>query len=145
MNAQHKPHRLWMTESFAVVMAALNAARDSRGAGTHVLRISPYSVGETLLRIEAEALNQGLSVLVEWNGAHPVLVLGSSIGGTPVMMNRPDSGPCVPLSVEIRESAEGAEVLLIDAEDVDTDWGDLPTAVADDIAAMPRWVQSALS
>ncbi len=145
MNAQHKPHRLWMTESFAVVMAALSSARDSRGARSQVLRRSPYSVGETLLRIEAEALNQGLSVLVEWNGAYPVLVLGSSIGGTPVMMNRADSRPCVPLSVGIRECADGAEVLLADADDVDTDWGDLPTAVADDIAAMPRWVQNALS
>ncbi len=145
MNTQHKPHRLWMTESFAVVMAALNSTREDRGNRNRVVRQSPYSVGETLLRIEAEALNQGLSVLVEWNGAHPVLVLGSSIGGTPVMMNRADSGPCVPLSVGIRESAEGAEVLLINPDDADTDWGDLPSAVADDIAAMPRWVKSALS
>ena len=145
MNTQHKPHRLWMTESFAVVMAALSSTREDRGARTHVLRRSPYSVGETLLRIEAEALNQGLSVLVEWNGAHPVIVLGSSIGGTPVMMNRADSRPCVPLSVGIRECADGADVLLIDSDDADTDWGDLPTAVADDIAAMPRWVENALS
>ena len=94
MNTQLKPHRLWMTESFAVVMAALSSSRD-RSATQRVSRQSPYSVGETLLRIEAEALNQGLSVLVEWNGAHPVIVLGSSIGGTPVMMNQADSRPFV--------------------------------------------------
>lgn len=144
MNTQHKPHRLWMTESFAVVMAALNSTRD-RGATRRVLRQSPYSLGETLLRIEAEALNQGLSVLVEWNGAHPVIVLNSSIGGTPVMMNRADSGPYVPLSVGVRECAGGAEVLLIDPDATDTDWGDLPSAVADDIAALPSWVESALA
>jgi hypothetical protein len=144
MNTQHKPHRLWMTESFAVVMAALSESRD-RGATQRVSRQSPYSVGETLLRIEAEALNQGLSVLVEWNGAHPVIVLGSSIGGTPLMMNQADSRPFVPLSVGIRECAGGAEVLLIDPDAADTDWGDLPSAVADDIAAMPKWVESALA
>lgn len=144
MNTQHKPHRLWMTESFAVVMAALSSSRE-RNASARILRRSPYSVGETLLRIEAEALNQGLSVLVEWNGAHPVIVLGSSIGGTPVMMNRADSGPSIPLSVGIRECADGAEVMLIDPDASDTDWGDLPTAVADDIAALPKWVESALA
>jgi hypothetical protein len=145
MHTQHKPHRLWMTESFAVVMAALNSAREDRGGRTQVLRRSPYGLGETLLRIEAEALNRGLSVLVEWSGPHPVIVLNSSIGGTPVLMNRADSQPCVPLSVGVRECDGGAEVLLLDPEDIDTDWGDLPSAVADDIAALPSWVEGALA
>jgi hypothetical protein len=144
MTSHHKPHRLWMTESFAVIMAALNS-HERRSTRPQMLRHSPYSVGETILRIEAEALNQGLTVVAELEGAQPVIVLGSSIGGTPVMMNRADSQPFVPLSIGIRECPGGCEVFLTDPHDADTDWGDLPTAVADDIAALPRWVESALA
>ena len=102
-----KPHRLWMTESFAVLMAALGPVANG-GATQKTVRQSPYSVGETILRIEAEALNQGLSVLAELNGSQPVIVLGSSIGGTPVVMDRADSRPAIPLSVGVREAKDGA-------------------------------------
>ncbi|MFZ2651540.1 MAG: hypothetical protein WA210_15700 [Burkholderiaceae bacterium] len=144
--APRKPHRLWMTESFAVVMAALSPARERRAA-KRVFRQSPYSVGETMLRIEAAALNHGLSVVVEWNGSQPVIVLGSSIGGTPVLMQSADSWPDVPLSVGVRECSDGAvEVLLANAaQGDDTDWDDLPAAVADDIAALPKWLGVALA
>jgi hypothetical protein len=141
-----KPHRLWMTESFAVLMAALGPVANG-GVAQKMVRHSPYSVGETILRIEAEALNQGLSVLAELNGSQPVIVLGSSIGGTPVVMEWADSRPAIPLSVGVREAKDGGvEVLLADAgQDADSDWADLPSEVTDDLAALRGWVDRALS
>lgn len=140
-----KPHRLWMTGSFAVVMAALAPAQE-RISSKRVYRQSPYSIGETVQRIEAEARHQGLSVLAELEGAQPVIVLGSSIGGTPVVMDRANSRPDVPLSVGIRARAGGGvEVLLTEAaQDRDSDWADLPAEVNDDLAALPGWVDRAL-
>ena len=144
--ALRKPHRLWMTGSFAVVMAALGPAQD-RITPKRVFRQSPYSVGETMQRLGAEARQQGLSVLAELDGTQPMLVLGSSIGGTPVVMDRANSRPHVPLSVGVRERAGGGvEVLLAQAAaERDTDWDDLPSEVAQDLAALPRWVDRALS
>jgi hypothetical protein len=144
--ALRKPHRLWMTGSFAVVMAALSPTLDRMGS-KRVLRQSPYDMNETLQRIEDAARHQGLSVLAEVDGSQPVIVLGSSIGGTPVVMDRADSRPDVPLSVRVRERVGGGiEVLVANAaDDTDTDWQDLPTEVADDLAALPQWVDRALS
>lgn len=144
--ALRKPHRLWMTGSFAVVMAALGPAQD-RISTKRVFRQSPYGLHETVLRLEAEARQQGLSVLAEVEGAQPVIVLGSSIGGTPVVMDRANSRPDVPLSVGVRERAGGGvEVLLADgAQARDSDWADLPSEVNDDLAALPGWVDRALS
>jgi uncharacterized protein (DUF302 family) len=141
-----KPHRLWMTGSFAVVMAALGPVQE-RIATKRVFRQSPYGLHETVQRLEAEARQQGLSVLAEIDDAQPVIVLGSSIGGTPVVMDRANSRPDVPLSVGVRERAGGGvEVLLADAADArDSDWADLPSEVADDLAALPGWVDRALS
>ncbi len=141
-----KPHRLWMTGSFAVVMAALGPVQD-RISTKRVFRQSPYGLHETVQRLEAEARHQGLSVLAETDDAQPVIVLGSSIGGTPVVMDRANSRPDVPLSVGVRERAGGGvEVLLADAaEERDSDWADLPSEVTDDLAALPGWVDRALS
>lgn len=141
-----KPHRLWMTGSFAVVMAALGPVQE-RIATKRVFRQSPYGLHETVQRLEAEARQQGLSVLAEIDDAQPVIVLGSSIGGTPVVMDRANSRPDVPLSVGVRERVGGGvEVLLADAAEArDSDWADLPSEVADDLAALPGWVDRALS
>ena len=80
------------------------------------------------------------------NGTQPVIVFGSSIGGTPVVMDRADSRPAVPLSVGVREGAGGcAEVLLADAaRDSEADRADFPAEVTDDLAAPPKWVGRAL-
>jgi uncharacterized protein (DUF302 family) len=144
--ALRKPHRLWMTGSFAVVMAALGPVQE-RISTKRVFRQSPYGLHETVQRLEAEARQQGLSVLAETDDAQPVIVLGSSIGGTPVVMDRANSRPDVPLSVGVRERAGGGvEVLLADAaEERDSDWADLPSEVTHDLAALPGWVDRALS
>jgi hypothetical protein len=143
----HKPHRLWMTESFAVLTVALGPVQERSSVAGRRVRQSPYSVGETVQRIETEARHQGLSVLAELNGTQPVIVFGSSIGGTPVVMDRADSRPAIPLSVGVREGAGGgAEVLLADAaRDSEADWADFPAQVTDDLAALPQWVGRALT
>ena len=104
-----RPLRLWMTGSVAVVMAAVLPLRDgSQAERSHLMRLlrhSHFSVNETVLRLEASARDQGLSVLALLHGTRPVLVLASSIGGTPVVMQDADSPPAMPLSLMVREAA----------------------------------------
>jgi uncharacterized protein (DUF302 family) len=139
-----------MTGSLAVVSAALwpsQVKTEFDRRSTHrVLRNSPYSVSETVRRIEDAALQQGLQVLARTGGAQPVIVLASSVGGTPVVMDDPDSQPDVPLSVQVRKGMWGGTEVLIpqSPEESGTDWHDLPDAVADDMAALPRLLDQAL-
>lgn len=146
-----RPFRFWMTGSLAVVMAAVIPIRDGSEADRNgllrVLRHSRYGVGETVQRIEAAARDQGLSVLALMPGVRPVLVLGSSIGGTLIVMEEADSQPSMPLSVMVREGAGGgADVLVAAAPNgpVALALQDLPAAVVDDLAALPTLVDRAL-
>ena len=149
-----RPFRFWMTGSLAVVMAAMLPLADGTDASDaepdtamRLLRHSRYSVGETVQRLEAAARDQGLSVLALMPGARPVLVLGSSVGGTLVVMQEADSRPAMPLSVMVREASEGgADVMVVHAatERPSLDWQDLPAAVVDDLAALPVLVDRAL-
>jgi hypothetical protein len=151
--ADHRaPFRLWMTGSVAVVMAALLPMRDviesEREGAMRLLRHSRYGVAETVQRIEAAAREAGLSVLARVIGARPVLVLSASVGGTPVVMDGPDSRPAVPLSVMVCEGrGGGADVLVAAASAADAPraWQELPASVADDLAALPALVDLALS
>ena len=144
-----QPFRLWMTGSLAVVMAALCTGRgvldDERLAGSmRVLRHSPYSVGETVQRIEDAARRSGQSVLARIGSPGPVIVLASSVGGPPVLMSAPDALPDVPLSVQVRRSADcGADVLV--AQSLDSGWDELPASVADELARLPELLERALS
>lgn len=146
----HRPFRLWMTGSLAVVMAALVPARDvpdsERSSSMRVLRHSPFGVNETVLRIEQSARLQGLSVLARIDGSRPVIVLASSVGGTLVVMDGATSALDVPLSVMVRAGEQGgADVLITSATPSGQDrWLELPPAVADDLAALPGLVDRAL-
>ena len=161
-----RPFRLWMTGSLAVVMAAMIPLRDlgpNERAGLRTLRHSRYSVNETVRRIETAALERGLTVLALMRGAQPVLVLASSVGGTPVVMQHADSQPAMPLSVLVRASSGGgADVFLVDshgaidepAADAGIDaidrhragrWAELPQAVTDDLDALPGLVARAIA
>jgi hypothetical protein len=156
-----RPFRLWMTGSFAVVMAAMlplrDAAASDRGNGLRSLRHSRYSVTETVQRIETAAISRGLTVLALLEGKQPVLVLASSVGGTPVVMTHADSKPTMPLGLLVRESTDGgADVFLFEGSDELDDshgvdntaasrWDDLPEAVADDMQALPALVAQALA
>lgn len=144
------PFRLWMTGSLAVVMAALIPMRETTGsprsASLRLLRHSPYGVGETLERIETAARGQGLQVLARLGGARSAIVLASSVGGTLVVMEEPDSQPAVPLGLLVRDDGSGgADVLGSSAGPADgRAWSELPEAVIRDVAALPRLVERAL-
>ena len=147
-----RPFRLWMTGSLAVVMAAMlplrAASETERSHALRVLRHSRFGVDETVQRIQLAVRDQGLTVLALLPGTRSVLVLASSFGGTPVVMERADSHPSVPLSVVVREGrAGGADVLLAAASTTAEAraWHDLPASVADDIEALPALVDRALS
>jgi uncharacterized protein (DUF302 family) len=145
-----------MTGSLAVVMAALIPMRgppeaeleSERDGVMRLLRHSRFGVTETVQRIEAAARDRGLSVLALMPGARPVLVLASSIGGTPAVMDEADSHPAVPLSVMVREGrGGGADVLIVAAPAARAlrTWQGLPAAVAEDLAALPGLVDRALA
>lgn len=148
-----KPLRFWLTGSIAVVMASLCTGRgvldDERvTASMRVVRHSPYGVGETLQRIEAAARQRGQAVIVRLDGAGSVLVLASSLGGTPVVMTAAAAPPDVPpLSVQVRGSADGgADVLVARVDDAAGEaWAGLPPLVAAELAALPALLERALS
>jgi uncharacterized protein (DUF302 family) len=149
---RRRPFRLWMTGSLAVVMAAVIPMREladaERSQLMRVLRHSRYGVGETVQRIEAAARDGGLSVLAMMPGARSVLVLASSVGGTPVVMDEADSSPAMPLSVMVRERADGgADVLVAAAARAEAvrHWPDLPASVVHDLRALPALVDRALT
>ena len=139
-----RPFRLWMTGSIAVVMAAVMPIRDvSQGERSHLMRLlrhSQFGVNETVRRLEATARDQGLPVLALLHGERSILVLASSVGGTPVVMQEADSPPAMPLTLLVRgDRGGGADVLIAEGG-----WLDLPAAVADELASLPRLVDRAL-
>ena len=105
------PFRLWMTGSVAVAMAAIMPIRDAsqteRQQLMRLLRHTHLGVNETIQRLEASARDHGLSVLAMVRGERSVMVLGSSVGGTPVVMEEADSVPSMPLSLMVREGMSG--------------------------------------
>ncbi len=143
------PFRLWMTGSLAVVMAALVPLRESstglQQGGIRMLRHSRFGVEETVARIEHAAVGQGLSVLARMGGDRPVIVLASSVGGTLVVMDEPDSAPAVPLSLFVRADGHGgADVLGLASAADRSAWVQLPDAVLRDVAGLPTLVERAL-
>ncbi len=143
-----RPFRLWMTGSLAVVMASLCSGRgvldDERlCASMRVVRHSPFGVTETVQRIEAAALERGQAVIARMEGAGSVIVLASSMGGTPVMV-RAGASPDVPLSVQVRSTSDGGADVLV-AEALGYGWDELPAPAADDLAALPALLERALA
>lgn len=144
--------RRWMTGSIAVVMASVAshaaAAVERRG----VVRASPFSVTETVRRIEQAAVDHGLPVLAcidrsQRDGKpHWVIVLASSEGGTPVQVEGVDAPPEVPMAVHVEAGPDGAAWVRLPASDVvleatESDW---PDSVVDELAGLPMLVESAL-
>ena len=145
--AARRPFRLWMTGSVAVVMAAVAPGRSVAEETQRLQRHSRYGVHETAQRIEDAARSQGLSVLARTGGARPVIVLASSIGGTLVVMDEASARIDIPLSVYLQESsAGGVDVSIATLPDPGTPaWQELPSGVADDLAALPGLLQRALA
>ncbi len=149
MKTLRTPFRLWMTGSLAVVMASLCTGRgvldDQRlSSSMRVLRHSPFGVKETLRRIEEAAEARGLQVLARVGQQGPVVVLASTVGGTPVLMESPDSLPDVPLAVQVVRSEDGGADVLV-PQSLDSGWDGLPAPVADELAELPELLDRALS
>lgn len=143
------PFRLWMTGSLAVVMASLCTGRGvldvERLAGSmRVLRHSPYGVKETVKRIEDAARERGHAVLARVGQQGQVIVLASSVGGTPVLMASADSPPDIPLSVQVLRSDDGGADVLV-TQSLDSGWDGLPDSVADELAGLPELLERALA
>lgn len=143
-----------MTGSLAVVMASLAgvpsmAQSERRG----VVRKSPYGVAETVRRIEQAARQHGLPVLASVDRttrlkAQWVVVLTSSEGGTPVVMDPAAPAPAVPLAVHIEEGPDGYTVVRlprIDDVSTDREQSDWPDSVVDELAGLPMIVDMALN
>jgi hypothetical protein len=112
-----------------------------------VLRHSRYGVTETVQRIEAAALSQGLSVLARLASPHrPVIVFESSIGGTLVVMDEANARVEIPFSLQVRESADGgADVLMLSlATPAASEWHDVPERVVADLALLPELIDRAV-
>jgi hypothetical protein len=146
-------YRVWMTGSIAVVMATLWTLRglpDEEKQKRLLRYSSPYSVSETVLRIEASAAERGLHVLLrDARGTSPVIVLASSAGGTPVLMGARglrNVVPAMPMALQVRSAGATSEVLLADASSLlERVSGDLPAAVAAEVASLPSLLDRALS
>ena len=155
-NTARPPFRFWMTGCMAVVMSSFAgttlARTESRGLTCHTSR---YSVAETVLRIEASAQRHGLQMfaLVDRGpsgkdvpeGANwKVVVLASSEGVTPVLMDRPGGRHAVPMSLVVRANGRGGSDVLVGSSASDEALAGLPTPVQRDLAELPGLVAEAL-
>lgn len=141
-----------MTSSWAVVTLSFFTARSASPGGregpSRVMRHSSHGVPETLRRIELAVVDKGLAVMGRFGAEHqPVIVLASSVGGTPVLMSEGDLLPDMPLSIQIKPSFfGGSDVLMVSpSASPHTDWSDVPESVAHDIVSLPQVVEAALT
>jgi uncharacterized protein (DUF302 family) len=155
--AGRPPFRFWMTGCMAVVMSAFTgstlARSESRGLTCHTSR---YSVAETVQRIEASAQRHGLQMFalvdrvatgakdVAEGTIWKVVVLASSEGGTPVLMDRPGSPHSVPMSLVVRGDGRGGSEVLVGSVPSEAAMASLPGHVKRDLAELPDLVADAL-
>jgi hypothetical protein len=159
MRSNRVPRRFWMTGAIAVVAAAVGGGRnvlaeEHRHTST---RSSPYSVAETVQRLEASVHRRGLGVFacIEQpahgsvaSQAALVVVLESSRGGTPVLMRGEGASTesDVPLSLVVRPISEDASEVIFPT-DVGQweDWHELPQELTAELAELPAVVADALA
>lgn len=150
-----KPFRFWMTSGVAIMVAAVSGSRSfaSDDERLTLARISRYGVSETVQRIEASAQRHGMHVLAclpqkldEHTGeSRYMLVLESSQGGTPVMMESEGAQPSLLLSVYLKQApAGGTEVFLHEGTLRDLPEG-LSDQVQSELAGLPHVLDEALS
>jgi hypothetical protein len=136
------------------MVAAVSGGRSFAGEERFTLtRVSPYSVSETVHRIEASAQRHGMHVLaclpqhVDASKGEPrfMIVLESSQGGTPVQMETRDGQPDLLLSVVLRRGQDGGTEVLLHRGAL----RDLPEGVSaqvkHDLADLPAMVDEALA
>ena len=154
------PFRFWMTGCMAVVMSSFAgttlARTELRGLTCHASR---YSVAETVQRIEASAQRHGLQMFalvdrgpsgsptgkdVPEGTNWKVVVLASSEGVTPVLMDRPGGQHAVPMSLVVRANGRGGSDVLVGSSASDEALAGLPSPVQRDLAELPGLVAEAL-
>ena len=146
-----KRARYWLSGGLAVVMAALGGncfAADARPGATTSSR---YDIIETANRIEASAARHGLAVFTRLRQGHMIgldggrralmIVLESSQGGTPVVMDEQSERPGLPLSVLLTVDDEGHTRVMIPSVWMD----EFPQQLAADVAGLPALVADALA
>lgn len=142
--------RYWMSGGLAVVVAALGGNSFAANERLSAVSSSRYDILETANRIEASALRHGLSVftrlrqspIIGMDGERLalVIVLESSQGGTPVVMDGVSERPGLPLSVMLRVDDGGGTRVYIPMGT----WDELPQQLAADVAGLPALVADAL-
>lgn len=140
--------RFWMTGSIAVLAAALGGGKSAAAEERQpLLRTSRYGVAETIERLEARAHEHGLNVFARmpsiWRGQSDdtTIVFESERGGTPVVMETPDSLPNLPLAISVHRNDAGDVEVVLQL----IDWEGLPPEVARDMTRLPALVEAALS
>lgn len=166
-----RPLRIWMTGCVAVVSLALFNPRDPRPEAADVeqgdalrsaWRVSSSGLVDTVRRLEASAQQHGLAVFARFAAgtsdpgsppragnaggasASTVLVFASTNGATPVVMDGDEARPALPLSLVVRERADGrAEVLMPRTPALPRDaW---PADVARELRSLSEVMAAALS
>jgi hypothetical protein len=148
------PFRFWMTSGIAIMVAAATGGRSFAAEERLTLtRVSPFSVTETVHRIEASAQRHGMHVLAclpqqldsVTGESRYMIVLESSQGGTPVQMETADAQPDMLLSVVLRRGHQGGtEVFLHRGALRDLPEG-LSVQVQGDLADLPAMLDEALA
>ena len=148
-----RPFRFWMTSGVAIMVAAVSGGRAfAEEERLTLAKVSRYGMSETVQRIEASAQRHGMHVLAclpqklnEVTGeSRYMLVLESSQGGTPVLMESEGAKPDLLLTVYLQHShAGGTDVFLHGA------LRDVPEGMSDqvqhDLADLPNVLDEALS
>lgn len=158
------PLRFWRTGAIAVVLAALAGPSFADDASTVEERsmqrlASPFSVDETVNRIEFSARQRGVPVFgcFEQHGGVAsiargdaagrgtrVVVLESMQGGTPVLMAASGAGGSaieLPLSIRVRARGDGRSEVWVESS---LGGQDMPQGLERDRAALDAVVRDAL-
>jgi hypothetical protein len=149
-----RPFRFWMTSGVAIMVAAVSGGRAfAEEERLTLAKVSRYGMSETVQRIEASAQRHGMHVLAclpqtlnEVTGeSRYMLVLESSQGGTPVLMESEDAQPNLLLTVYLQQTrAGGTDVFLHQGSLKDLPEG-LSDQVQSNLADLPNVVDEALA
>lgn len=156
--------RYWMTGCMALVLLAAQQAParqqrvDADSTRRGLLKLtSKYNLDETISKIENAARQRGLPVLAivaprqsaldnsDKPASTQVLVLGDEGGTTPVVQSTGDQGIELPLKVVVAQQPDGSTAVEISDPAALGEANGLPEQMVQSMAAMPDWVDAALS
>ncbi len=153
--------RYWMTGCMALVLLAagrwpMQGERDDTELERRgwVTVSSPLSADEAVRKLKQAASRFGMPVMAQMRPSSAVghrgefdpqvLVLGSSDGHTPIVQAEASSPMDVPLKVLVRSMPDGSSQVMYSSARVWSSQADVPPELLQDMAALPKVVQSAL-